>query len=66
MALVPALFALAVAQSASPTAAVPFRIAENAIILDRGAIVFCGPSGDLLAAPDRLEQLMGVTARGTR
>ena len=42
------------------------EFAENAIILDRGAIVFAGPSRNLLAAPDRLEQLMGVTARGAR
>jgi branched-chain amino acid transport system ATP-binding protein len=37
--------------------------AENAIVLDRGRIVFSGPSRDLLAAPDRLDALMGVTAR---
>jgi len=42
------------------------EFAENAIILDRGAIVFCGPSRDLLAAPKRLESLMGVTARSPR
>jgi branched-chain amino acid transport system ATP-binding protein len=38
--------------------------AENAIVLDRGRIVFSGPSRDLLAAPERLDALMGV-ARAT-
>jgi branched-chain amino acid transport system ATP-binding protein len=42
------------------------EFAEDAIILDRGAIVFCGPSRDLLDAPERLEALMGVTARSPR
>src|SRR6266699_5311198 len=42
------------------------EFAENAIILDRGAIVFAGPSRELLDAPDRLESLMGVTARSPR
>src|SRR5438067_10986843 len=42
------------------------EFAENAIILDRGAIVFCGPSRDLLDAPHRLESLKGVTARSPR
>jgi branched-chain amino acid transport system ATP-binding protein len=36
--------------------------AEQAIVLDRGRIVFSGPSRDLLAAPDRLDALMGVAA----
>jgi branched-chain amino acid transport system ATP-binding protein len=40
------------------------EFAENAIILDRGAIVYYGPSRELLDAPERLESLMGVTARG--
>jgi branched-chain amino acid transport system ATP-binding protein len=39
------------------------EFAEQAIILDRGAIVFNGSSGELLTAPERLEVLMGV-ARG--
>jgi branched-chain amino acid transport system ATP-binding protein len=39
------------------------EFAEQAIILDRGAIVFNGSSGELLTAPERLEALMGV-ARG--
>jgi branched-chain amino acid transport system ATP-binding protein len=34
--------------------------AENAIVLDRGRIVFSGLSRDLLAVPDRLDTLMGV------
>jgi branched-chain amino acid transport system ATP-binding protein len=42
------------------------EFAEEAIVLDRGRVVFCGPSRDLLAAPERLEALMGVTARGSR
>jgi branched-chain amino acid transport system ATP-binding protein len=39
------------------------EFAENAIVLDRGAIVFSGPACDLLDAPDRLDALMGVGAR---
>jgi branched-chain amino acid transport system ATP-binding protein len=42
------------------------EFAENAIVLDRGRIVFSGPSDDLLTAPDRLETLMGVNARTAR
>jgi branched-chain amino acid transport system ATP-binding protein len=42
------------------------EFADNAMVLDRGAIVFAGPSRDLLDAPDRLEALMGVAARGAR
>ncbi len=41
------------------------EFAEEAIVLDRGAIVFAGPSRDLLAAPDRIGALMGVAATGT-
>jgi branched-chain amino acid transport system ATP-binding protein len=36
------------------------EIAENAIILDRGAVVFSGASRTLLDAPDRLASLIGV------
>jgi branched-chain amino acid transport system ATP-binding protein len=36
--------------------------AENAMVLDRGRIVFSGPSRDLLAAPECIEALMGVAA----
>jgi len=39
------------------------EFAEDAIILDRGAIVYSGPSRKLLDAPERLEALMGVAAR---
>jgi branched-chain amino acid transport system ATP-binding protein len=42
------------------------EFAENAIVLDRGAIVFSGQSRELLDAPQRLDALMGVAARGTR
>jgi hypothetical protein len=35
-------------------------------VLDRGAVVFSGPSRELIDAPERLEALMGVTARGAR
>ena len=37
--------------------------AEEAIVLDRGRIVFSGPSTELVAAPERIEALMGVAAR---
>jgi len=40
--------------------------AEEAIVLDRGRIVFSGPSAELVAAPERIEALMGVAARGLR
>ncbi len=39
------------------------ELARDAIVLDRGAIVFAGPSRELLDAPDRLEALMGVAGR---
>jgi branched-chain amino acid transport system ATP-binding protein len=42
------------------------EFAENAIVLDRGAMVFAGPSAELIAAPERLDALMGVAARRTR
>jgi branched-chain amino acid transport system ATP-binding protein len=41
------------------------EFADHAIVLDRGRVVFKGPSGDLLDAPEHLEALMGV-ARGAR
>jgi branched-chain amino acid transport system ATP-binding protein len=41
-------------------------LAENAIVLDRGAIVFSGISQELLAAPQRLDALMGVSGRTPR
>jgi branched-chain amino acid transport system ATP-binding protein len=38
-------------------------LTENAIVLDRGAIVFAGTSRELLDAPQRLDTLMGVGGR---
>ena len=40
--------------------------AEEAIVLDRGAIVFSGVSRDLLDASQRLDALMGVSGRTPR
>jgi branched-chain amino acid transport system ATP-binding protein len=42
------------------------EFAENAIVLDRGAIVFSGQSRELLDAPHRLDALMGVSGRTPR
>jgi branched-chain amino acid transport system ATP-binding protein len=39
------------------------ELAENAIILDRGAVVHAGPSRTLLQAPDLLASLIGVGRR---
>ena len=39
------------------------ELAPDAIVLDRGRIVFAGPSRELLDAPDRLDALMGVSGR---
>ena len=39
------------------------ELAQNAIVLDRGAIVFAGTSRALLDAPQRLNTLMGVSGR---
>jgi branched-chain amino acid transport system ATP-binding protein len=39
------------------------ELAPEAIILDRGLIVFVGPSRELLNDPQRLTSLMGVAAR---
>jgi len=36
------------------------ELAENAIILDRGTVVYCGASRTLLEAPERLASLIGV------
>jgi ABC-type branched-subunit amino acid transport system ATPase component len=41
------------------------ELAQDAILLDRGAIVFSGASRALLDAPDQLAALMGV-ARGPK
>ena len=40
--------------------------ASEAIVLDRGTIVFAGPSSELLADPDRLHRLIGVDAGKSR
>jgi len=45
-------------------ASLALDFAEGAIVLDRGRIVFSGPSAELVAAPERIEALMGVAARG--
>jgi branched-chain amino acid transport system ATP-binding protein len=37
------------------------EFAEAAVILDRGRMVYSGPSRDLLEAPERLASLVGVT-----
>jgi branched-chain amino acid transport system ATP-binding protein len=42
------------------------EFAENAIVLDRGAIVFSGLSRELLDAPQRFDALVGVAARAAR
>ena len=39
------------------------ELAQMAIVLDRGAIVFTGTSRELLDAPERLNDLMGVGGR---
>jgi len=39
------------------------QLTQNAIVLDRGAIVFAGTSRELLDAPQRLDTLMGVGGR---
>ena len=44
-------------------ASLALDFAEEAIVLDRGRIVFSGPSAELVAAPARIEALMGI-ARG--
>jgi branched-chain amino acid transport system ATP-binding protein len=38
-------------------------LAQEAIVLDRGVIVFAGASGELRRAPERLNALMGVGGR---
>ncbi|TMJ43365.1 MAG: hypothetical protein E6G90_18105 [Alphaproteobacteria bacterium] len=39
------------------------ELAQDAIVLDRGVIVFTGASRDLREAPERLNTLMGVAGR---
>jgi branched-chain amino acid transport system ATP-binding protein len=45
-------------------ARIALEFAEQAIVLDRGRLVYEGPSAVLLEAPDRLAALMGVSHRG--
>ncbi len=42
------------------------ELTTQAIVLDRGALVFSGSSRELLAAPDRLDALMGIAGRGPK
>jgi len=42
------------------------ELAQDAMVLDRGAIVFAGASRELLDAPDRLDALMGVAGAHRR
>jgi branched-chain amino acid transport system ATP-binding protein len=44
-------------------ARIALAFATQAIVLDRGTIVFSGASSELLAAPDRLAALLGVALR---
>jgi branched-chain amino acid transport system ATP-binding protein len=44
-------------------ARIALEFAAEAIVLDRGRIVFSGPSQELLAAPDRLDALLAVSAQ---
>jgi branched-chain amino acid transport system ATP-binding protein len=39
------------------------NLAEDAVVLDRGAIVFAGSSEELIDAPERLNALMGIGER---
>ena len=39
------------------------ELAQTAIVLDRGVIVFTGRSQELLDAPERLHALMGIVER---
>jgi branched-chain amino acid transport system ATP-binding protein len=43
-------------------ARIALQFAAEAVVLDRGRIVFSGPSRELLEAPERLERLVGVAA----
>jgi branched-chain amino acid transport system ATP-binding protein len=44
-------------------ALIALQLAPETIVLDRGLIVFAGPSQELLKEPQRLTTLMGVAAR---
>ena len=45
-------------------ARIALEFAENAIILDRGAIVYSGASRTLVDQPERLAELIGVGGHG--
>jgi branched-chain amino acid transport system ATP-binding protein len=47
-------------------ARIALEFAENAMVLDRGRVVYSGASGELLAAPERLGELMGVSGQRER
>ncbi|HXP31121.1 MAG TPA: ABC transporter ATP-binding protein [Stellaceae bacterium] len=47
-------------------ARIALEFAADAMVLDRGRVVYSGPSRELLAAPDRLSALMGVSGHGVR
>jgi hypothetical protein len=40
------------------------ELAPDAIVQDRGLIVYAGTSRDLIHDPERIAALMGVAARG--
>jgi branched-chain amino acid transport system ATP-binding protein len=44
-------------------ARIALEFADSAIVLDRGRVVFAGPSRELSDAPQRLDTLMGAAAR---
>jgi branched-chain amino acid transport system ATP-binding protein len=46
-------------------ARIALEFTTDAIVLDRGAVVYSGPSRELLDAPERMSQLMGVAGHGT-
>ena len=45
-------------------ARIALEFTTDAIVLDRGAIVYSGPSKTLLDSPERMSQLMGVAGAG--
>jgi branched-chain amino acid transport system ATP-binding protein len=45
-------------------ARIALEFADDAIVLDRGRIVFRGRSAELTGAPERLAALMGVSRDG--
>jgi branched-chain amino acid transport system ATP-binding protein len=47
-------------------ARIALEFAADVMVLDRGRVVYSGPSRELLAAPERLGALMGVSGHGVR